>query len=65
MFDSTEERRAMPANEGAIEVAAWLLRWCPHQARAFALAMHELAAWQYDDSRTEHWHRVLGPLRAE
>jgi hypothetical protein len=65
MFDSTEEHRAMTANEGAIEVAAWLLHWCPHQARAFALAMHELAAWQYDDRRTEHWHRVLGLLRAE
>jgi hypothetical protein len=26
------------------------------------LAMHELAAWQYDDSRIEHWDRVLGLL---
>jgi hypothetical protein len=31
-------------------------------SRAFALAMHERAAWRYDDSRTEHWHHVLGLL---
>jgi hypothetical protein len=41
---------------------AWLLQWCPRQARAFAVAMHELAAWQYDDGRTEHWRLVLGLL---
>ena len=47
------------ANDGVIETVAWLLRWCPDQARSLALAMHELACWQYDDDRTEHWHRVL------
>jgi hypothetical protein len=41
------------SSNGALETVAWLLRRCPHQARAFALAMHELAAWQYDDNRTE------------
>ena len=46
----------------AIETAACLLRWCPDRAHAFALARHELAAWQYDDSRTEHWRLVLGLL---
>ncbi len=56
MVDWTMERRAV-ANED--ETVAWLLRWCPDQARASALAMHELAAWQYDESRTEHWNRVL------
>jgi len=48
--------------EGAVapnETAAWLLRWCPDRARAFALAMHEIAAWQYDDLRTQHWYYVL------
>jgi hypothetical protein len=51
-----------PSNNDAAETAAWLLIWRPSQARAFALAMHELAAWQYDDNRTEHWDRVLGLL---
>ena len=61
---STAEHRAVapshrfPAN-GAVETVAWLLRWCPQQAHAFTLAMHELAAWQYDDRRTEYWRGVL------
>ena len=59
MLDSAGDHRAVAANEGALETATWLQHWRPHDARAFALAMHERAAWQYDDSRTEHWHRVL------
>ena len=68
MFDSSlsdVEHRPVAASfsiNGAIETVAWLLDWCPHQARATALAMHELAAWQYDDGRTEHWRLVLGLL---
>jgi hypothetical protein len=72
MFDSTPSavehrtvpasRVVLPSSNGAVETVARLLRWCPDQARALALAMHELAAWQYDDSRTEHWHRVLSLL---
>jgi hypothetical protein len=50
---------SFPSDDREVETVAWLLRWCPHQARALALAAHELAAWQYDDSHTEHWHRVL------
>ena len=53
---------SLSSDNDAVETAAWLLRWCPHHARAFALAMHERAAWRYDDSRTEHWHHVLGLL---
>ena len=53
---------SLPSNKDAVETVAWLLRWCPHQARAFALAMHECAAWQYDDRRAEHWRHVLGLL---
>lgn len=52
-----------PLNHGAAETVAWLLRWRPHRARALALAMHKLAAWQYDDDRTEHWYDVLRQLR--
>jgi hypothetical protein len=66
MFDSTSEhiavvasRQCFPANGGAVETVAWLVRWCPDQARAHAVAMHELAAWEYDDNRTDHWSRVL------
>lgn len=62
MFDSDVELRAVEANQGVAETVAWLQRWCPGQARAFALAMHELAAWQYDDSRIEHWHSVVRQL---
>jgi hypothetical protein len=51
-----------PAIDGVVETVAWLLHWCPDQARAHALAMHELAAWRYDDGRTEHWRLVLGLL---
>jgi hypothetical protein len=47
------------SDNDAVDTAAWLLRWYPDRARAFAHAMHELAAWQYDDSLTEHWHHVL------
>jgi hypothetical protein len=47
------------AGESPAEMPVWLLRWCPDGARAFALAMHELAAWQYDDQRTEYWLCVL------
>jgi hypothetical protein len=32
---------SLPSDNDAVETVAWLLRWCPHQARAFALAMHE------------------------
>jgi hypothetical protein len=53
---------SLPSDNDAVETVAWLLRWCPHQARAFALAMHERAAWPYDDSRTGHWRHVLGLL---
>jgi hypothetical protein len=68
MFDSSpssvEHRVVAPSSSinGAVETVAWLLHWCPRQARAFAVAMHELAAWQYDDGRTEHWRLVLGLL---
>jgi hypothetical protein len=65
MFDSAVERGSVAANESAVEIAAWLQRWCPDRAREFALAMHERAAWQYDDSRTERWHRVLKLLPLE
>ncbi len=54
--------RSFPSGNGPVETVAWLLDWCPYQARALALAMHELAAWQYDDSQTEHWLRVLSLL---
>ena len=67
MFDLTPsasaiEQRAVATSSqclDAVETAEWLLHSYPHRARAFALSMHELAAWQYDDSRTEHWPRVL------
>lgn len=72
MFDATAsvvEHQAgatssecFPPNGGTVETVAWLLRWRPQQARAYAVAMHELATWQYDDTQTEHWHRVLGLL---
>jgi hypothetical protein len=70
MFDSTlsasaiEQRAVAPSSQclDAVETAEWLLHWYPHRARASALAMHELAAWQYDDSRTEHWRLVLDAL---
>jgi len=65
MSDWAVERRAVTANESANETVAWLLRWCPQQARALALAMHELAAWQYDENRTEHWHHVLKQFRLD
>ena len=66
MFDSSPsgvQPRVVAASSsinGEVETVTWLLHWCPHQARAFALAMHELAAWQYDDDRTERWRLVLG-----
>ena len=73
MFDSTPSTvghqavsaisQDFPASNGAVETVAWLQRWCPDQARTLALAMHERAAWQYDDSRTEHWCGVLKLLR--
>jgi hypothetical protein len=68
MFDSSPsgvQPRVVAASSsinGEVETVTWLLHWCPHQARAFALAMHELAAWQYDDDRTERWRLVLGLL---
>jgi hypothetical protein len=53
----------LPPSNDAVETVAWLLRWCPDLARALALALHERAAWQYDDGRTEHWRHVLKLLR--
>ena len=49
----------LPSGDEAIQTASWLRRLFPHRARAFALAMHERAAWDYNDRRTEHWSRVL------
>jgi len=68
MFDSSPsgvEHGVVAASSsinGVVETVAWLRHWCPHQAHAFDLAMHELAAWRYDDGRTEHWRLVLGLL---
>jgi hypothetical protein len=35
---------------------------CPASAHGFALAMHEMAAWAYDDEITEHWLKVITVL---
>jgi len=61
-YHSIASARRSPSNNSPVVSVTWLLRWCPEQARAFALAMHELAAWQYDDSRTEYWRGVLDLL---
>ena len=58
MFDSTTSA-AEPA-----QVAPRPRRWDPHDANGVARAIHELAAWQYDDEQIERWHRVLELLRA-
>jgi len=47
------------AKHSAFETANWLAIWCPASAHASALAMHEVAAWSYDDEVTEHWRKVL------
>jgi hypothetical protein len=50
----------------AVEAASRLLaNRCPASAHAYALAMHEIAAWAYDDEMTEHWRKVLTLLRKE
>jgi hypothetical protein len=64
-FPSSVEHRVVAAPSSIndeVETVTWLRHWCPHQARAFVVAMHELAAWQYDDDRTAHWRLVLGLL---
>ncbi len=50
------------SNNDVRTTVACLMHWCPNNARAFAMAMHELAAWHYDDHRIEHWLAVLGRL---
>jgi hypothetical protein len=59
MFD-----RTLSAAEPA-DIVAQLRRWCPRDASTVALAIHELAAWQYDDGRIERWRCVLELLQAD
>jgi hypothetical protein len=46
-------------NDEVTRTISWLTRWNPDGARSLAIAMHELASWQFDDNRTEIWRRVI------
>jgi hypothetical protein len=60
--ERTMSDSAWAAAHHALETASWLSTRCPVSARAYAVAMHEIAAWGYDDDAIEHWRKVLALL---
>jgi hypothetical protein len=47
----------------AVETMKLLLQASPNRAASFALAMHERAAWQFDDDLSDYWMCVLALLK--
>jgi hypothetical protein len=60
----TKPAPCAPRPSGAEDAAAALLASVPASAKAIALAMHERAAWGYDEALEAHWAAVLRLVEA-